>query len=253
MTRVGAGGDRLAEVAGLLDAAVGDDRDVAAGLAEVVVAGGGALDRGAKPAARRCRGPRGWCRWRRDRRRRGRRRRRSPSARASPRSRPCCRRRPGIGRSRVSFSKRRPSRLWEMWRAVVTVDWTTKMSQPASTAMGANFLVLAGVQETATVMPCVLHLAHALGDELGLDRLGVDVLQEGRDFGLGGRGDLFEDRRRGRRSGCECLRGSGRRGRRGGRSCRRTPGRPRRPCAAAMIGIGKTKSPSVSETSVSSG
>ncbi len=40
-----------------------------------------------------------------------------------------------------------------MWRAVVTVDWTTKMSQPASTAIGAKRLALAGVQETATVMP----------------------------------------------------------------------------------------------------
>jgi hypothetical protein len=35
----------------------------------------------------------------------------------------------------------------------VTVDWTTKISQPASTAIGANFFVLAGVAETATVIP----------------------------------------------------------------------------------------------------
>ena len=41
----------------------------------------------------------------------------------------------------------------EMCRAVVTVDWTTKMSAPASTAIGASFLVLAGVQETAQTPP----------------------------------------------------------------------------------------------------
>src|SRR5690606_3533344 len=44
--RVGAGDDRLAEVTGLLDAAIRDDRDVAAGLVEVVVAGLRAVDRG---------------------------------------------------------------------------------------------------------------------------------------------------------------------------------------------------------------
>src|SRR5262249_13611740 len=42
--RVGAGNYCLTEIARLLDAAVGDDRDVAAGLAIEVVAGGGALD-----------------------------------------------------------------------------------------------------------------------------------------------------------------------------------------------------------------
>ena len=52
-----------------------------------------------------------------------------------------------------SSSKMRPRRLREMWRAVVTVDCTTNTSAPASTAMGASFFVLAGVQETAQVTP----------------------------------------------------------------------------------------------------
>src|SRR5207247_2413653 len=42
---VSAGGDCLAQVAGLLDAAISDDGNIAAGLAEEVVAGGGAFDR----------------------------------------------------------------------------------------------------------------------------------------------------------------------------------------------------------------
>src|SRR5205814_4772610 len=42
---VGAGSDRLAEVARLLNAAIGDYRDIAAGLTEEVVAGGGAFNR----------------------------------------------------------------------------------------------------------------------------------------------------------------------------------------------------------------
>jgi hypothetical protein len=46
----------------------------------------------------------------------------------------------------MSSSKMRPRTEREMWRAVVTVDWTTKRSAPASTAMGASFLVLAGVR-----------------------------------------------------------------------------------------------------------
>ena len=40
-----------------------------------------------------------------------------------------------------------------MWRAVVTVDWTNRMSAPASTAIGERRLVLAGVSETAQATP----------------------------------------------------------------------------------------------------
>ena len=47
----------------------------------------------------------------------------------------------------------RPRSLLEMWRAVVTVDCTTIASAPASAAIGASRLVLAGVTETAHLAP----------------------------------------------------------------------------------------------------
>ncbi len=59
----------------------------------------------------------------------------------------------GTGITRTKCSNLSPVGLREMWRADVTVDWTTKMSTPASTASGANRLVLAGVQETAQTAP----------------------------------------------------------------------------------------------------
>ena len=40
-----------------------------------------------------------------------------------------------------------------MWRALVTVDWTTRISAPASVIIGAKRLVLAGVTETAHTAP----------------------------------------------------------------------------------------------------
>ena len=47
----------------------------------------------------------------------------------------------------------RGSALLETWRAEVTVDCTTIMSAPASTATGARRLALAGVTETAHLAP----------------------------------------------------------------------------------------------------
>ena len=40
-----------------------------------------------------------------------------------------------------------------MWRAVVTVDCTTMMSAPASTASGLNRLVVCGVNAMAAIDP----------------------------------------------------------------------------------------------------
>jgi hypothetical protein len=39
------------------------------------------------------------------------------------------------------------------WRAVVTVDWTTKTSAPASWAIWANRSARWGIDETATGLP----------------------------------------------------------------------------------------------------
>ena len=80
----------------------------------------------------------------------------------------------GTGICSHSFSNRRPSRLRELWRAVVTVDWTTNTSTPASTATGANRLAFAGVQETAHRAPSRLISPHPLPDELEAHRLRVD-------------------------------------------------------------------------------
>ena len=49
--------------------------------------------------------------------------------------------------------KTSPLALLETCRAVVTVDWTTMVSAPASAATGASFLVFAGVTETAERAP----------------------------------------------------------------------------------------------------
>ena len=62
----------------------------------------------------------------------------------------------GTPMSATRAEKRRPVKLLEMWRAVVTVDCTTMMSAPASTATGASFLVLAGVTDTAQTAPVAL-------------------------------------------------------------------------------------------------
>ena len=121
-------------------------------------------------------------------------------------------------------SKRRPSRLCEMCRAVVTVDWTTKISQPASTAMRANFFVLAGVARYGDGDSLCLHLPNALGDEFRQNRLRVVVLQQRRNFGLRSRGESTGRSAWCHRNGCECLRGSKQQGRRGGLACRRIPG-----------------------------
>ena len=55
-----------------------------------------------------------------------------------------------------SSGKRSPRALLEMCLVVVTVDWTTTISAPASAAAGARLLVLAGVTETAHVAPSSL-------------------------------------------------------------------------------------------------
>ena len=45
------------------------------------------------------------------------------------------------------FESTKPSRLFELCLAVVTVDWITIESQPASTATGAKRLVEAGTND----------------------------------------------------------------------------------------------------------
>ena len=74
-----------------------------------------------------------------------------------------------------------------------------------------------------------LDLADARADELGLDRLVVELLHPARRLLGGQRRDLLEDRLRDPRSASTGLRGSGTRGRRGGRPRSRSRARRRRP------------------------
>ena len=83
-----------------------------------------------------------------------------------------------------------------MWRAVVTVLWTTKISQPASTAIGANRFALAGVHDTATVTPSAFICFTRSAISSRLDGFGVELLQARRDVVLGRARNLFEQRRR---------------------------------------------------------
>ena len=53
----------------------------------------------------------------------------------------------------TSSSRRSPRSERETWRAVVTVDWTTKYSAPASLAIGAKRFVFCGVALTAATPP----------------------------------------------------------------------------------------------------
>ena len=53
------------------------------------------------------------------------------------------------------FSLRRSTGVYSvaMWRAVVTVDWTTKMSAPASWAIWAKRSARCGIEETMAGPP----------------------------------------------------------------------------------------------------
>ena len=53
----------------------------------------------------------------------------------------------------TSLDNINPSRLFELWRAVVTVDWTTTASQPASTATRASLFVDAGTKDAKHFPP----------------------------------------------------------------------------------------------------
>ncbi len=59
------------------------------------------------------------------------------------------------GMASCFFSFRRSTGVYSvaMWRAVVTVDWTTKMSAPASCAIWANRSARCGMEETTAGPP----------------------------------------------------------------------------------------------------
>jgi hypothetical protein len=59
----------------------------------------------------------------------------------------------GIARLALSFRKSSGSYSVATWRAVDTVDWTTKKSAPASSASFANRIARWGMEETATRPP----------------------------------------------------------------------------------------------------
>ena len=79
-----------------------------------------------------------------------------------------------------------------MWRAVVTVDWTTKKSAPASSAILAKRSAREGMEETTTGPPPFLISEIFLWISSSLDRLAVDPLDDlGRLVQAGG-GDAVE-------------------------------------------------------------
>ena len=89
-----------------------------------------------------------------------------------------------------------PRRLFDMWRAVVTVLCTMITSAPASAARGANFFVFAGITETAAATPAPFNFLYAATYELIANRLCIQFLEEyGRMFRRGLR-YLQEKRRR---------------------------------------------------------
>src|SRR5216110_2509712 len=91
------------------------------------------------------------------------------------------------------FSLRRSTGVYSvaMWRAVVTVDCTTKMSAPASWAIWAKRSARCGIEDTTAGPPPFL-ISDALVDQLFLDRLAVDRLDDLGRFFLAGRHDALE-------------------------------------------------------------
>ncbi len=78
------------------------------------------------------------------------------------------------------------------WRAVVTVDCTTKMSAPASWARAAKRSARWGIEDTTTLPPALLDRLDAALDELFLDGLSVDRLDDAGRLLLAGRHDPLD-------------------------------------------------------------
>ena len=175
--RVGAAGDRLRDVAAVAHAAVGDHAARSRRSRACAASAPPRRRRSPSPAGRRCRARRASCRSRPGRRRRARRPRRCASGAGPCGRRRSRRRRPGTGTSRDELLQvQRLGDRRETCSAETTVPWITRMS---SAGLERDLVVLAHAlrrERRGRDDALLLDLPDPLGDQLGLDRLAVDLL-----------------------------------------------------------------------------